>query len=90
MDHLKNYKSKGGKREVNLYLKIKLYIMRRLFGKGPVEVVMGPLSKMLDNTAQVSARENDRAIALAHAAKIADEESILARNINTNLRKLMG
>ena len=70
---------------MNLYLRIKLYLMRKLFGKGPMEVVMGPMMTMISNSDQVAKDQQQKSAAYTLASRYASREAELARKFGNNL-----
>lgn len=74
---------------MNLYLRIKLYLMRKLFGKGPVETVLGPMDRMLKDMGQVATDQVDQGIAYATYSTYAYQQGDKAKNIVENFKKLM-
>ncbi len=74
---------------MNLYLRIKLYIMRKLFGKGPVDVVIGPMSKMLSDIEQVATNQNQQAHYFEIASEMCYNEADRALAIKKNFENFM-
>jgi hypothetical protein len=59
--------------------------MRKLFGTGPMEVVMGPMMTMIKDSDQVAANEVYKSVMFTAAAQQANDEAVLAQAFRDQL-----